>query len=539
MSKSVTGQQFKLLLAAGAKNLTNQSQYIDSLNVFPVPDGDTGTNMSLTFNAGVNDCLALNSNNLAEVAKTLSKGLLMGARGNSGVILSQIFRGFAQITDNKAEITLFEFAEALSNGAKMAYKAVMRPAEGTILTVVRESSNRAEAALKANPDLTLVEFLSLVVEFAQEALDNTPNLLPILKEAGVIDSGGAGLLLIFEGFLAAAQGKSIALSVEQIKPTSISIAQEEDYGYCTEFIIKLASSYLGRDNETELKAQLSDIGDSVVVVEDEDIVKIHVHSLVPGDILNIAQRYGEFLQIKIENMQFQHENLSDGAYNATKKERKDYSLIAVANGEGLIKAFEELQVDYVVTGGQTMNPATEDFVNAINKANAHNIIVLPNNSNIILAAKQAASTFKDINIIVLETKTIPQGLNACIAFDESLALDENITAMRSAIEKTVSASVTYAIKDSSYNGLKIKAKDYMGILEQEIISTAKNKVKVAQALISMMVSQDSTFLTIICGQDVKVKEESALLAFIESNFTIEFQILSGQQPVYSFIIGVE
>ena len=541
MSQIITAADFRRLLQSGANNLLNQCQYIDSLNVFPVPDGDTGTNMNLTFNAGVQDCLKAQDVGISELTRILSKGLLLGARGNSGVILSQIFRGFAQSLNDQEEITLREFAAALVNGSKAAYKAVMRPVEGTILTVIRESSEQAEKLLTDQPELDLVGFLQALVEYARTSLANTPNLLPVLKEVGVVDSGGTGLLVILEGFLAAAQGEIISL--QQEKPlevnTPILLAQQEDYGYCTEAIIQLTSPYKDHNNETKLMELLAQIGDSVVVVQDDDIIKVHVHSFQPGDILNICQRYGEFLKLKIENMQQQHDNLTDGVFQNQQGKKKKYALIAVANGEGVIAAFKELQVDFIITGGQTMNPATEDFVAAIQKANAENIIILPNNPNIILAANQAATAFSDSNIEVIRTKAIPQGLSACIVFDASLSLKENVKAMKEAYKRTLCASVTYAIKDSRINGLNIKANDYMGILDKEIVSCAPDKVQVAQDLLKRMVNEKTEILTVISGADITAEELHQLVTYISSELKVEYELVEGQQPVYSFIFGVQ
>ncbi len=540
MPEKVTAAVFKQLLQSGANNLNNHCQYIDSLNVFPVPDGDTGTNMNLTFNVGVADTLKSETGSLAELTKVLSKGLLMGARGNSGVILSQIFRGFAQAVAEKEEISLDEFAGALVNGSLAAYKAVMRPVEGTILTVIRESSKQAQDYLTVAPDSDLASFLQQLVEFAKVSLANTPNLLPVLKEVGVIDSGGAGLLIIFEGFLAAALGQSIELSAaaSQVLPES-TFQSTEEFGYCTEIIIALSATYKNHDNQAKVMELLSNIGDSVVVVQDDDILKIHVHSFKPGEVLNICQRYGEFVRMKIDNMQEQHNNLSEGVYQEVAQEKKKYALIAVANGEGLIAAFKELAVDFVITGGQTMNPATEDFISAIEKAHAENIIILPNNSNIILTANQAATAYDKANIEVIGTKTIPQGLSACIAFDPELSLKENVTTMKTAYKRTTSASVTYAVKDSNLNGLKIKANDYMGILNKDIISVNADKLEVAKELLNKMVDKKTEILTIIIGENVTNEQKKALLDFVASQLSVEYEVVEGKQPVYDFIFGAQ
>ena len=547
----IDGLTLKGMLKSGANNLNNEKNNIDALNVFPVPDGDTGTNMSMTFSNGVNEVFNNGVEDLSAVAKTLSRGLLMGARGNSGVILSQIFRGFYQSIEGKSEISVIEFANALFKGSTVAYKAVMRPVEGTILTVVREASEYAKMYVESNPECSLEEYLDVLCKEGHIALDHTPELLPVLKEVGVVDSGGAGLLKVLEGFKAFIDGKPVEAlkSDETVNATAQMEIENEGFGYCTEFIVRLDANNVKSFQEDKLRNQLAKLGESIVVVQDEDIVKVHVHTLKPGDALNLAQRYGEFLKLKIENMQEQHNNLTNGAKdpsqnnsilsNNEQKSESEYAIIGVAAGEGLTNLFKEYRVDYVISGGQTMNPSTEDFVSAINKINAKHIFILPNNSNIIMAAKQAALVCEDKDIHVFDTKSIPQGLSACIMFNPECDKETNIEEMNAAIAHVKTGQITYAIKDTTYDGLQIKANDYMGILDKDIVITDADKLNTTKALISKMIDEDSEILTLIQGEDATDEETDQIVEFIENEFDIEVDRQQGNQPVYSFIIGVE
>ncbi|MEG1732059.1 MAG: DAK2 domain-containing protein, partial [Longicatena sp.] len=433
----INGSLFKDMLASGANLLSNKFSEIDALNVFPVPDGDTGTNMSLTFNAGVKDALACTSDDVCDIAKVLSKGLLMGARGNSGVITSQIFRGLSQGVEGMKQINGLQLANALVQGSRVAYKAVMRPVEGTILTVVREAADYTYAYATSKEDITCLQVMEKMVLEAQESLIRTPDLLPVLKEVGVVDSGGAGLLTIFKGFLSAMQGIIVErVDVKENKEVVGANVENEEFGYCTEFIIRLSDKGQQMFKEEALRDSLARIGNSIVCVQDEDIVKVHVHTLTPGEALNLGQRYGDFVKLKIENMQEQHENIMMSA-NTEKvqedKPKQKYAIITVAAGDGLKDMFVELRADYVISGGQTMNPSTEDFVDAIHKVNAENIFILPNNSNIILAAQQAASVCEDMNVHVIPSKSIPQGLCACIMFNPDVEFEMNLSEMSDAL----------------------------------------------------------------------------------------------------------
>lgn len=544
----INGLLFKQMLESGANNLTNKFPEIDALNVFPVPDGDTGTNMSLTFNAGVKDALACGSEDVCEIAKVLSKGLLMGARGNSGVITSQIFRGLAQGVEGMEEINGFQLANALVNGSRVAYKAVMRPVEGTILTVVREAADYTYAFASANADVSCEAVMDKMVEEAIESLKRTPELLPVLKEVGVVDSGGAGLVTILQGFASAIKGEIIEKKEksESVESAGAGIDSEE-FGYCTEFIVRLDETAQMSFQEHVLRDALANIGNSIVCVQDEDIVKVHVHTLTPGEALNLGQRYGEFVKLKIENMQEQHENIM---INASKEElapkakeevkpRSKYAIITVAAGDGLADMFKELRADYVISGGQTMNPSTEDFVEAIKKVNADNIFLLPNNSNIVLAAQQAADVMEDYNVHVIPSKTIPQGLCACIMFNPDVDFDMNLAEMNDAISMVKTGQVTYAIKDTTFEGMEIKAGDYMGIKEKDIVVSTTDKMEATKTLIDQLVDEDSEIVTLIYGEGVSEEEANDISSYIEEKYDIEVEVNNGKQPVYSFIIGVE
>lgn len=533
---TINAEFFKKMITNGAHNLANHHHEIDKLNVFPVPDGDTGTNMSLTFTSGMKDCVNCNSDSVADLAKALSKGLLMGARGNSGVITSQIFRGVYQGLEDVAEVNSTQLANAFVNGSRVAYKAVMRPVEGTILTVIRLASENTLKYVESTSDLTCDAVMEKLLEEAKLALQTTPDLLPVLKEVGVVDSGGAGLVAILEGFVKAFKGEVIELKEQDNTAQANSAATLEDhdeFGYCTEFIIRLDEMQLASFDEQKLRELLSKLGNSLVVVQDDDIVKVHVHTLKPGDALNLAQRYGEFVKIKIENMQEQHENII-----IQEQEKARYGLIAVAAGDGLKDAFKDLRVDYLISGGQTMNPSTEDFVAAIKKVNAQDIFVLPNNSNIVLAAKQASEVVEDKNIHVIETKSIPQGLCACMMFNPDASVEENIEEMNEAKNNVVTGQVTYAIKDTTFDGMAISAGDYMGIKEKDIIASVQDKMSATKTLIDTMMNDDAEIMTIIAGEDTSDEEIEKIDNYV-SDKGIDTEVIHGNQPVYSFILGLE
>ena len=537
----INGTDFKEMLLSGAAHLSNRHDAIDALNVFPVPDGDTGTNMSMTFTSGVKEAMQACTDDLSLLAKTLSKGLLMGARGNSGVILSQIFRGFYQSIEGKAELTSQDLADAFVNGSKVAYKAVMRPVEGTILTVVRESSAAGEKYMSENPEATIDELFNVILDEARMSLANTPELLPVLKEVGVVDSGGTGLVVILEGFKAAMDGHPFVM--EEKESTTAKAAMElenEEFGYCTEFILRLSEQGKVTFTEDKMKKYLARIGESIVCVQDDDLVKVHVHTLTPGDALNYGQRYGEFVKLKIENMQEQHNTIMNDALPKKEEvEEKEYALIAVAAGEGLKSLFEEYRVDVVISGGQTMNPSTEDFVAAIRKVKAKHIFLLPNNSNIILAAQQAADVMEDMDIRVLPTKSIPQGLSACIMFNPEVSADDNEAEMTEALQHVKTGQITYAIKDTTFDGMAIVAGDYMGIAEKDIVISTPDKMDACLRLLDHLIDEEAEIVTVITGEDATEEETTKIATYIEEQFGVETDIQVGGQPVYSFIFGVE
>ncbi len=535
--KTINGNDFLNMLESGANHLNNLHNEINALNVFPVPDGDTGTNMNLTFTSGLNDAKKLMTSHLGDLSKTLSRGLLMGARGNSGVILSQIFRGFAQSVESLKEANVSQLADAFQNGKVIAYKAVMRPVEGTILTVLRESAQEAYDHVLLNPDISILEFFEFLVVAADKSLENTPNLLPILKEVGVVDSGGKGYLSILEGFVAALKGESIQLS--ENNDTVFENAGDfdhEEFGYCTEFIVRIDETKLARYNEDKFRAQLEAIGNSLVVVTDEDLVKVHVHTLTPGNALNLGQKFGEFVKLKIENMTEQHNTILED--NVTKAHSK-YAIVSVAAGNGIEKMFKDLRAEYIISGGQTMNPSTEDFVELIASIDADHIFVLPNNSNIVMAANQAKEILEEKDIHVIPTKTIPQGLSACVMFNPDVDVEENLEEMAAAVAHCKTGQVTYAIKDTMFESIEIKENDFMGIKENEIVVTNKDRRAASEALIALLIDEDSELVTLIAGKDVSDEESESLLEFIEQNYDVEVESHRGDQPVYAYIIGVE
>ncbi len=470
----------------------------------------------------------------------------MGARGNSGVILSQIFRGFFQGVDGHDTIDPTIMASAFNKGTEIAYKAVMRPVEGTILTVLREGAANSSVRLKTLSHPTILDYMNLFIEEATISLENTPNLLPVLKDVGVVDSGGAGLLVILEGMRSALLGNPIPLLAAKASSGHVQAGLEnEEFGYCTEFIVRVAPEKLEDFSELALRESLSNLGDSIVVVQDEDIVKVHIHTLTPGDAMNLAQRHGEFVKIKIENMQEQHAALMDDdshghtSNHIVEVKKVPYAIIAVAAGDGLAQAFKDLRVDAIISGGQTMNPSTEDFVAVIESLNAEHIIVLPNNSNIILAAQQAESILEDVSVHVIPTKTIPQGLSACLYFSPEVSIEENLMEMNSAIARVSSGAITYAIKDTTINGTEIKANDFMAIMEKEILISTPERIDALKYLLTSMVNENSEIITFIVGDGVDESEKEFILTFIKDELRIEVEVIEGGQPVYSYLIGVE
>lgn len=539
----ISGKLFKDMLASGMNNLANHSAEVDSLNVFPVPDGDTGTNMSLTFSSGVNDAIKVEEDHIGKVSKVLSRGLLMGARGNSGVITSQIFRGFFQSVEHLEDMDALQLAQALVNGSRVAYRAVMRPVEGTILTVVREAADYTYAYTVTEEITDCIKVMEKMVLEANESLLRTPELLPVLAEVGVVDSGGKGLCVILEGFLSAMKGEVIAPSNDA---STYDNAQtkveggEEEFGFCTEFILHLTPTGVKHFSEEDFKNELATIGNSIVCVQDDDLVKVHVHTLEPQTAIKMGKRRGRFMKLKIENMQEQHDNILEKEQEKeVVAEHKKYAIITVAPGKGIDAMFKELRADIVVGGGQTMNPSTEDFVSAIGKVNADHIIILPNNSNIVLAANQACQVCEDKDIHVLPTKTIPQGLSACIMFNPEVDIEDNLSEMQEAIDHVKSGEVTYAIKDTTYEGLEIKKDEYMGIFGKAIVVSDPDMMNSTKALLDKMLDEDAELVTLIYGDTATLEQAEEIAEYIEDTSDAEVEIHEGNQPVYSFIIGVE
>nr|WP_251130311.1 DAK2 domain-containing protein [Exiguobacterium sp. s149] len=550
------------MVANGAANLSQNADYVDSLNVFPVPDGDTGTNMNLTMTSGAKEVAALNSANIADVSSKFARGLLMGARGNSGVILSQLFRGFGKAIEGKTEVSTVDFAEALKRGVDTAYKAVMKPVEGTILTVAREAADEALRASESTSDFN--EFMELVIVEAKASLERTPDLLPVLKEVGVVDSGGQGLLVIYEGFLASLEGKELEkphapvmdalIEAEHHAHAAQGFMSTEDieFGYCTEIMVRFQDEKL-KDapfNEDTFRNELSELGDSLLVVADEELLKVHVHVETPGDVITKGQRYGELVAVKIENMRQQHSTILEEEHGANQhgvqtaaptapKAKAPFAIVTVAMGEGVSELFRSLGAAHVIEGGQTMNPSTEDIVKAIEAANANHVFIFPNNSNIIMAAEQAASV-APCGVSVIPTKTVPQGLAAAIAFNPEADVETNERGMKAAASAVKSGQVTYAVRDTSIDGVEIRKDDHMAIAEKKIVASSASSLEAAKALVDALVDADDEIITILTGEGSSAEDVAALSAYIESkNDEIEIEVHDGKQPLYSYIFSVE
>lgn len=549
--ETLNGKKFTQMILQGATHLANNAKKIDTLNVFPVPDGDTGTNMNLSMTSGADEVRKTTSTNISDISGAFAKGLLMGARGNSGVILSQLFRGFSKAVESKETLTSIEMAEALDHGVKTAYKAVMKPVEGTILTVANDAAK--EAVSVAQTEKRIDVFMETVLKEAKASLKRTPDLLPILKEVGVVDSGGQGLVTIYEGFVAVLKGEELPEEEitsedmdEMVNAEHHKIAQdfmdtsEIEFGYCTEFMVELEDDKL-KDNpfdEEEFRNELSEHGDSLLVVSDAEIVKVHVHTEYPGNVMTLGQRFGSLMNMKIENMRKQHTAIV-GENEGVKEEKKDYAIISVVMGTGIKSLFESLGATHVIEGGQTMNPSTKDITDAIEKANANNVLILPNNKNIIMAAEQAAE-LADVNVAVVPTKTIPQGISSIISFQPAAALKDNQKDMTMSIDDVKSGQVTYAVRDTKIDGMTIKKGHYMGIYDGDIQATAKDKQETVKLLLTEMITDDDEILTVLYGEDVSEKEMDKLTTYLEKTYTeLELEVHQGNQSIYSYIISVE
>ncbi|CAM4417526.1 DAK2 domain-containing protein [Paenibacillus phoenicis] len=577
------------MVLAGAKRLTEHAEHVNSLNVFPVPDGDTGTNMNLTMTAGVTELKDHGTGGLGSRAATLSKGLLMGARGNSGVILSQLFRGFSRYAASLEEMNAAQFAAALQSGVDTAYKAVVKPVEGTILTVAKEAAKHAVYYSRRTTDIT--ELMSEVLAKAKEALANTPELLPVLKQVGVVDSGGQGLVYIYEGFLQWLQGGASSEAAATLGQAPAPVAKPEqraqtavpvhapasaqakletediEYLYDMEFFInrKIGEIKDAVFDEDQFRKALSVNGDSIIVIADDEIIKVHVHSKTPGDVLNLALRYGEITQIHILNMREQHRDLLIAGMDAAPPmpelfaeipaepaqpvdpagipadELAPYGFIAVASGQGISEIFKSLGVDVVLSGGQTMNPSTEDFVKAIQSISAQHVFVLPNNSNIILAAQQARDLLEgERSVTVIPSKSIPQGIAAAFAFQEEESVEANADNMQNAVQHVKTGQVTYAVRDTMFDDLEITAGHYIGIADSKIVATEEGLLETSQGLLAKMLTGGDEIVTVLAGEEADEEMTNALVAWIHEEYPdVEVEVHNGGQPIYYYLFSVE
>ena len=548
--EKINGLILAEMIDLGSKNLAKNAEKINSLNVFPVPDGDTGTNMNLSMSSGAKETAANVVENIGELGKSFSKGLLMGARGNSGVILSQLFRGMSQYIADKKEIDAKEFAAAIQNGVSIAYKAIIKPVEGTILTVAREA---AEAGVKAAENTnSVVEVMEAIYAEAQASLKRTPDLLPILKEVGVVDSGGQGLVCVYQGFVAALKGEKID-GLEAVETNVVDMQFEDDhdmdfmspedivYGFCTEFTVRLDKEKKDFD-EDRFRADMSKFGDSLLVISDSEYVKIHVHTETPGDVFNYGQQYGELIKIKSDNMREQHREVlrKQEAKQATvPKELKEQAMISISMGAGLSKVLTSMGVDYIVEGGQTMNPSTEDIMKAIKEVNAKNIFIFPNNKNIQLAAKQAAELAEE-NVFVVESKTAPQGLAAVMVFNPQATPEENFANMQEVLSTVSTLEVTHAVRDTNIEGVEIKKDEFMGIRNGKIVVSNLSLNTVLEELLEKSIDEDTEIVTLYLGEESTEEYTDFLEQLIEEKYPdVEVELIESGQPVYPYIIGVE
>lgn len=556
--EKLTASDFQAMVIAGAERLSENVDLINSLNVFPVPDGDTGTNMNMSFQSGLENLRQSKSEHVGELAQSLAKGLLMGARGNSGVILSQIFRGFSQAIKDKETLSSKDFVAAFVGGVESAYKAVMKPVEGTILTVARESAIRGEKKAAKTGDI--IEVMKSIVKGASLSLDKTPDLLPVLKQVGVVDSGGKGLLCIYEGFLAALTGEVIIdHAVEAAKSEHSHAMFEGDnetplsmeditYGYCTEIMVRIGQgpTVTKEFDYDEFRNLLNTKGDSLLVVNDDEIVKVHVHTENPGEIMQLGQEFGELIKIKVDNMREQVRGLEaeDQALQADKTvatpvEKKPFAIIAVAAGEGMMELFKSIGVHEVLSGGQTMNPSTEDFIKLIDQVAAENIIILPNNKNIIMAAEQAAQV-TDVPTVVIPTTTIPQGISSMLAYNPSQSLEANKEAMTESSQTVISGQITYSIRDTEIDGVSIKKDDYMGLVNGKIILSEANIESSLSNTLEYIINEDMELITIIVGEDGDTELAEKVAEEIEAKYPdVEIEFVQGDQPVYHYILSAE
>ena len=549
--KEIDSKQFRDMVRVATHRMGKNAEFVNSLNVFPVPDGDTGTNMNLTIESGAKAVAENPSTSVGDLTESLSKGMLMGARGNSGVITSQLFRGVYKATQGMKTLNAQELANAFSNGVATAYKAVMKPVEGTILTVARVAAT--EGASKASETEDVEEVMKAIVEGAKKALKTTPDLLPVLKQVGVVDSGGQGLLFIYEGFLEGLLGENFA---DQYQPDETEMdeminamhhqsvqsqlaTQDITNGYCTEIMVDLTADVPNKKpfELEKFREHLSNLGDSLLAVSDGEVAKVHVHTEHPGDVFQYGSQFGQLGKIKIDNMRIQHETIVDN--DEQKQETVDFAVIAVASGNGIRKLFESEGVNRIISGGQTMNPSTADIVDAIKKSGAKQAIILPNNGNIVMAAKQAAEV-SDIPVGIVPTKTISQGLTAMLSFDPNASVDENVEAMTEDLDTVVSGEVTQANRDTVIDEIEIHKNDYLGIVDGSIRVDNPNLINATVEMIEKMLDEDSEIVTLMYGRDSNKSQADQVVEKLEANHDdLEFEIHDGGQPVYNFLVSVE
>ncbi|HDG6063915.1 TPA: fatty acid kinase catalytic subunit FakA [Staphylococcus aureus] len=548
MISKINGKLFADMIIQGAQNLSNNADLVDSLNVYPVPDGDTGTNMNLTMTSGREEVENNLSKNIGELGKTFSKGLLMGARGNSGVILSQLFRGFCKNIESESEINSKLLAESFQAGVETAYKAVMKPVEGTILTVAKDA---AQAAVeKANNTEDCIELMEYIIVKANESLENTPNLLAVLKEVGVVDSGGKGLLCVYEGFLKALKGEKVEAKVAKLDKDEFvhdehdfhGVINTEDiiYGYCTEMMVRFGKNKKAFD-EQEFRQDMSQFGDSLLVINDEEIVKVHVHTEYPGKVFNYGQQYGELIKLKVENMREQHREVIRKEQHTAKPkmETVETAIITISMGEGISEIFKSMGATHIISGGQTMNPSTEDIVKVIEQSKCKRAIILPNNKNILMASEQAASIV-DVEAVVIPTKSIPQGISALFQYDVDATLEENKAQMADSVNNVKSGSLTYAVRDTKIDGVEIKKDAFMGLIEDKIVSSKSDQLTTVTELLNEMLAEDSEILTVIIGQDAEQTVTDNMINWIEEQYPdVEVEVHEGGQPIYQYFFSVE
>lgn len=539
----VSVNHWKEAVISASNNMQNNKNRIDSLNVFPVPDGDTGTNMSSTIKKAADSLKTIKILSFKELLNNISKNMLLGARGNSGVILSQIFKGFTLGWENVKFIEPSNILIGFEKASEMAYASVINPIEGTILTVIRETYENLSKTI--TPSMNTIEIFELALKYARKSCDNTPNLLPVLKEVGVVDSGGEGLNIILEGILSSLKGSPIQISKEESQMQEFTRELEiydGEFGYCTELILKLKLETISKFNKNEFIKKLSKLGNSLVVVQDENLVKIHIHTLKPGDILNYSQKFGEFDTIKSENMTIQASDTKTQFEDFKKPfKKKTSAIISCNNGSGIIKLMKEYECDYVIEGGQTNNPSAQDIIDAINYVDADNIFILPNNSNIILTAQQAAQINKNKNIKVISTKTQLEGITAMLNFSSELNLEDNLEEIETSLSNLITGQITMAIKDTKIDNIKIKDGEFLVLIENKIIGCKKQVIKAAEILVKKMLASkpDAEIVVIYYGAESSALEADELEKYIISNYNVEVEIYNGDQPIYNFLISVE